>query len=185
MGRTKGDLTVGGVRLAARAAECLKPLCRGVVISIRAGGPNPAPGYPAIEDAPPAGRGPLAGIQAAFVATRGADLLVLACDYPRVDTPLLARLLELATVEDDAVIATDSGSAEHPLVGLWRARTAGAIVAALGQGRHAVRELLRELRVRRPLPEEFAGLDLDASLINVNVPGDLERLPDTRPGARD
>ena len=75
MGRAKGGLRgAGGPTLALRAAEALAPICRGVLISVRPGSDNPAPGYPAVEDPPPAGRGPLAGIQAALESTDGADL---------------------------------------------------------------------------------------------------------------
>ena len=173
MGRTKGDLEFRGERLAARAAGMLAPVCRGVLISIRTGALNPAPGFPAIEDPEPAGRGPLVGIQAAQQVAGEADLLVLACDYPRVGSDLLRRLLALSTEQDDLVLLTDAGSREHPLVGLWRRSTAGLISEALADGRYRVRELLGDCNVRRLGPGSFPGVDLDLALVNLNTPSEL------------
>lgn len=177
MGRTKGDLPADGCRsLAERAALALAPVCAGVVISVRPGAANPAPGYPAVEDRLPAGRGPLAGIHAAFEAVSGADLLVLACDYPRVDTELVVRLVERARAEDDLVIFTDGGGRDHPLVGLWRARTAERIGCALERGQFQVRQVIATWSIRRLGREEFTALELDRWLVNLNEPADLAGL---------
>ena len=126
MGRTKGDVVVEGATLAERAARALWPLCGSVLISVSPAARNPAPGFPTIEDEPPPGRGPLAGIAAGFRATGGADLLVLACDYPNVALDLLAALV--AAAEDhDVAIPTDPGGRDHPLVGLWRRSAEGPV----------------------------------------------------------
>lgn len=169
LGRDKGTLVVDGQPLARRAAEALAPLCRGLLVSLRAGAANPLPGYPAVEDGPPAGRGPLAGILAGLEATEGADLLVLACDYPRVGTALLEALLLAARPADDVVFAVDSSGRDHPLVGLWRRRTAERIRSALADGRLRVGELLETLRAKR------LGA-ADQALVNVNRPADLTGL---------
>jgi len=177
MGRTKGDMTIGGRRLATRAANALAPVCRGVMISLEPGSPNSAPGFPAVEDAPPAGRGPLAGIQAAFEATEVADLLILACDYPNVGTPLLQRLLEAAAEEPEAdlVIAVDGSDRDHPLVGLWRRVAAARVQEALAAKNYKVRNLVRDARVVR-VGERKDEENLDDELLNLNVPADLDRL---------
>jgi molybdopterin-guanine dinucleotide biosynthesis protein A len=173
LGRTKGDLVFDGQPLALRAARVLEPLCDHVLISVRPGAENPAPGYAAIEDPPPAGRGPLAGIHAAYAATCEADLLILPCDYPRLRTEVLERLLAKACPEDDLVILVAGDGRDHPLIGLWRGRNAASVLAALRSGRFAVRHLLREREVRRLGPADFPSLDLDSVLLNVNRPTDL------------
>ncbi len=176
LGRTKGDLRIEGQCLAQRASEVLAPLCRAVLISIRAQSANPAPQCIAIEDRPPAGRGPLAGIYRAFEATEESDLIVLACDYPRVETPILRRLLDLAGAEDEVVLPVDRGGEDHPLVAIWRRCVAGRVCRALDEGRFAVHAVLDGCRALRAGPNDFPGLDLDASLINVNTPEDLARV---------
>ncbi len=176
MGRAKGDLLVGGRPLALRAAQLLAPLCEGVLISVGPGRANPAPGYPVVEDAGPAGRGPLAGIDAAFAATSAADLLVLACDYPQMGSELLRALLAQAVPGDELVLPRDSAGRDHPLVALWRRVTHARVSAALRRAAFRVDAIVAGSKVRRLDPAAFPGIDLDALLVNVNRP---EQLPQT------
>ena len=176
MGRSKGDLIVEGQGLALRAARVLQPLCRGVLISLRPDAPNPAPGFAVVEDPPPEGRGPLAGIHAAFEATAEADLLVLACDYPRVEMDLLERLLERAADPADLVVLTDETGRLHPLVGLWRRGMALAVAQALESGCYRVGSLLERDGAQRLGPAEFPEIDLGRALVNLNLRADLDSL---------
>ena len=177
MGRAKGDLAVDdGVSLAEHAALVLGPLCGTVVISVAPGGENPAPDYSIVRDSEPAGRGPLAGIAAAFGATGSADLLVLACDYPRVETEVLEAILRVATPDDEMVIVTDGRGRDHPLVGLWRRSMEEPVRTALEIGLYKVRSLLAEARVRRLDLTSLPGQDADAALINLNTRADLDSL---------
>jgi len=176
LGRPKAEIEFEGTTLAARAAGRVWPLCGSVLISVAEAGENPARAYPSIVDSPPAGRGPLVGIDAAFAATGDADLLVLACDYPFVTTELLGRLAATPDGAENLIMMTDFGGRDHPLVALWRREAAPVVRAALAEGRHKVRALLADLSVLRLGPAEFPGLDLDRALFNVNEPEHLERL---------
>lgn len=178
MGRRKAEIEIAGRTLAERAAATLAVVCRGVLVSGAAGWRNPAPGYPYVEDDPPAGRGPLAGLAAGFRAAAGRDLLVLACDYPAVSPGLLARALELASAapRPALVILRDPAGRDHPLVGLWRTAAEEAVRRAVAAGSHAVRGVVEELCVRRVGPEDCPGLDLSRLLLNVNAPDDLRDL---------
>jgi len=176
LGRSKGGIEFEGTTLAARAAALLWPLCGSVLISVAEGHENPASGYPTLVDRPPPGRGPLAGIDAAFEATGNADLLVLACDYPFVTAVILGRLAALAGGTENLVMMTDFAGRDHPLVALWKRSAAPIVRAALTGGRFKVRALLVDLAVWRLGPEDFQGLDLDRTLFNVNEPEHLERL---------
>jgi molybdopterin-guanine dinucleotide biosynthesis protein A len=178
LGRTKGDLRVGGRPLALRAAQALTPVCRGVLVSVGQGAENPAPGYPAIEDEPPAGRGPLAGIDAAFAVTSQADLMVLACDYPRVTPALLRRLLERADPGAELVLVRDRAGLDHPLVALWRRGMRDRVREALRRESFRVRDLVGAAPVQRLGPEVFPGTDLQRELTNLNRPADLDGLED-------
>lgn len=176
LGRAKADLEVGGQSLTRRAAGVLWPLCGTVLVSVGHGGDNPAPEYPMVHDEPPAGRGPLAGICAAYAATGDADLLLLACDYPRVDTAFLETLLRAAKPSDDLVFPSDLAGRDHPLVGLWRRSAEATVREALDEGRFKVRSLLADLAVRRLGPGDLPGADVERVLLNVNTPEDLERV---------
>ena len=170
MGRSKGDLVVDGRPLAERAARALAPVCASVLISVAPGAVNPAPSWTAVEDAPPAGRGPLAGLQAAFLSTGSADLVVLACDYPEASTELLRAVLAQAPEDADLVFPTDPRGRDHPLVGLWRRAALDEIEASLDSHIHKVRAVLAGLRVHRVHPQALPGFDLSAELRNMNAP---------------
>jgi molybdopterin-guanine dinucleotide biosynthesis protein A len=177
LGRPKGEVIVRGEPLALRAAHALRPLCDAVLISVAPGASNPAPPYPAIGDEGPSGRGPLAGLAAAWGATaRAADLLVLACDYPRVDTALLRALLDPRFGSVDVVLPCDATGRDHPLVALWRAGTRGEVEAALAGGRFRVGAVLGRLVVARVDAVQLPDRELDGLLLNVNTARDLERL---------
>ena len=175
LGRPKGSAVLGGITLAERAGRSLRPLTGSVLISVAPGMANPAPKYPAVEDAAPAFRGALSGIHAAMAVTGEADLLVLACDYPAVDTALLGKILEHSRPEDDLVFLVDPAGRDHPLVGLWKRSTRERVREAMEYRMYKVRALLAELVVRRLGPETLPGVDLETALFNVNEPGDLER----------
>jgi molybdopterin-guanine dinucleotide biosynthesis protein A len=182
LGRAKGDLDFAGDTLAQHAANAVWPLCASVLISVGPGGESPAAGFPVVRDRPPAGRGPLAGIDAAFRITGDADLVVLACDYPRVESDFLRRIVEEAEEEDDIVMPVDPRGRDHPLVALWHRRTAPVVAEALREERLKVRALLADCRVKRLQPQDFPGLDTGRILLNLNRPSDLETL---RKGGRD
>jgi len=174
MGRPKGGIVHDERTLAARAASQLAPVCSEVVIGVAPGAENPAPEWPAVEDAPPAGRGPLAGIDAAFTAFVGRDLLVLACDYPRIDTPLLRALVARAAGTDDDLVVLEDGSGRvHPLVGVWRHAAATAVRETVRAGSLRVADLLDRVRAARLGPRELPEIDLDRALVNWNRPEDI------------
>jgi len=174
MGRSKGDLALDGCSLAVRAARTLETICGGVLISVRPGGDNPAPGFAAVPDSPPPGRGPLAGIDAAFRATDGGDLLVLACDYPRIDTEMMRRLLDRRSTRADLIHVAGADGRGHPLVGLWSRGVAAEVGRALEERRFKVRDLVDRVNALRIGPADFPEHDLERCLVNVNAPEDLE-----------
>ncbi len=177
IGRPKGSIELDGRPLAVRAAGLLEPLCDRVYISVAPGAASPAEGYPVVADSPPAGRGPLAGIQAGFAVTRADELLVLACDYPRVTGRLLRGLVR-ADPDADVVLVVGSDGRRHPLAAVWRSGARHGLDDALREGRLAVHRLLERLRVCEMGPSEFPDEDLERCLLNVNEPSDLKRLSD-------
>lgn len=175
LGRGKGDLRIDGEPLARHAAAALFPHCGSVLISIAQGAPNPAPEWPAVEDFPPPGRGPLAGIAAAFRASGDANLLVLACDYPRVGTELMGVIAAVPLDACDMVLPTDAAGRDHPLVAVWSRRLEPLVNDALEDGRFRVQGLFPDCRVQRLRPEQLPIDHVGLALHNVNLPTDLDR----------
>lgn len=172
MGGPKASLELDGTTLAARAASVLRPLSDLVLVSVSPGAPVAVAGIPAVEDDPPAGRGPLAGLRASYARAGTADLLVLACDYPFVSGPLLRAVLSAARAGDDVVFPSEQSGRDHPLVGLWRRSAEAAVADALARDSLSVRGVLGSLRVRRFRQADNPGLDLAHLLANWNTPED-------------
>lgn len=177
LGRTKGDLEIDGTALADRAASILWPFCSTVLISTGDHARNPAPRFTEVRDQAPSGRGPLAGIAAAFHASGQADLLVLACDYPRVGAEIILPLLDQAEDEKhDLFLAVDPSGRDHPLVAVWKRSAEYPLHDALARGTYRVRSLLPDLRSKRLGSDQIPGVDLGWALLNLNWPDDLEQL---------
>jgi molybdopterin-guanine dinucleotide biosynthesis protein A len=171
----KAEIVVEGVPLVKRAARLLAGCCDRVVVSLAAATAPTAYGYPAVSDRAPAGRGPLAGIEAAFRAGESEDLLVLACDYPNASRTLLEALVARASPAVDVVLPVDGAGRDHPLVALWRRSALAEVACALDEGRLAVHAVLARLTVLRLAARDLAPLDVDTELVNWNRPEDRMR----------
>jgi molybdopterin-guanine dinucleotide biosynthesis protein A len=169
-GGSIGGRLHGPSTLAERAAHILRPICATVVISIGPGAINPAPKYPAVEDDPPGGRGPLAGLHAAARVTGQADLVVLACVYSSMETAFLRRMIEFAAPMDEIVMPTDGRGVDHPLAALWRRSALSQAQEALDNRWRKVSSIFPDLTVRRLGSAELAEFDLDRLLARYRVP---------------
>jgi molybdopterin-guanine dinucleotide biosynthesis protein A len=88
MGTDKATLVIGGETLAVRAARVLASVCDPVIEV----GPGVS-GLRCTREAPPGG-GPLAGLVAGAGALGTLPVVLLACDMPFVDAPLLRLLAD-------------------------------------------------------------------------------------------
>lgn len=124
----------------------------------------------------PRGRGPLAGIDAAFaalprVAPEGSDLLIVPCDAPRLTSDLLRRLL----VPTDRPAAAFGGNQSeairlHPLPIRLAQSAADCVRARLERGELALHALLEELS-----PQVIRLESRDTALLaNINTPAEYE-----------
>ena len=167
MGTDKARLVVGGETLAARAARVLSQVCD-PVLEVGSG----VSGLPAIRE-DPSGAGPLVALVAGRAALGGpAPVVLLACDLPFVEPPLLRLLVEWPGT--GTVIPVVDGRFQYACARYGR--------AALGEASAVLRAGVSSLR-------GLAGSDceyLDASqwgavasarsFADVDTPADLERL---------
>lgn len=174
MGRDKAKLALDGGTLVERAATLLVTVCSNSVLAVGSDRRYPTVRLPVAEDRYP-GAGPLAGIEAALVASIGRPVLVLACDLPRVDRTVLERLLEhaQAALEADGPRAwlPRRGGRLQPLCGLYAAACGPLFTRRLDRGERAVQAALTEVEVE---PVCFDDLRPDPFL-NVNTPADYSR----------
>lgn len=133
-GREKALLPFGSGRLLGRVIERVAPQVGRLVLSAN-GDPArfAAFGLPVIPDCRPGHPGPLAGVEAAFLATEADWLLSVGVDLPFLPTDLARRLGEGRGGEVLPVVAA-SGGRLHPVVCLWPREALAAIRSALDAG---------------------------------------------------
>ena len=167
MGTDKARIVWRGETLAARAARVLANVCDRVVEA----GPG-LTGLPCVREDPP-GAGPLAALLAATAALGTAGpVVLLACDMPFVDEPVLRLLADRdgdATVIPVAEGRLQLACARYGPGAITRARDARSRgEAALRAAVSSDHEVLAEEQWRAAGgPDVFADLD---------TPGDLARL---------
>lgn len=179
MGTDKALLTVDELPLALHAAHLLKPFTNKIGLI-----GDPAKyatlGFDVVPDRRP-NCGPLAGIEAALLATDSVWTAILACDLPAVDHETLAALIELSTFEQsvskpsgnetiaDAIVPKHPDGKLEPLCALYKRSALPFIQAALDNGTRRVTDALATLTVRY-LPVADAR-----PFCNLNTPDDVHR----------
>ena len=170
-GRDKAFAAVDGEPIAVRAVRVFRELFPQVLISTNRPERFQGLGVETVADRFP-GRGPLAGIHAALLASHHPHVFVAACDMPGLD-PDVIRFLLARVGGADAVVPCWEGDIE-PLHAVYAAGALPDIEASLRAGRNAVRDVLRSLRVDYVSEAEMRMVRGAArSLTNVNTPEEL------------
>ena len=153
-GSDKAAVEIDGVMLIDRVAAQLRPQADALVVIGRTW-----PGMESVDDLPCPGLGPLGALAGAlgFAQAHGfADVLTSGCDLPDLPPDLAEKLMP-----GPAVVAG------QPLLGLWPAALAPALVDYLAQGGdRAMRSWIAVAGARR--------VELGVTLPNINTPADLE-----------
>jgi molybdopterin-guanine dinucleotide biosynthesis protein A len=176
-GGAKGLERVGGARIIDRVAESLRRVTSDLLLVTNA--PDAAQW---LDDVPVAadrhaGRGGLAGVEAALA--RGRDALVVAWDMPFVPATLLRALLDLAARRDADAVFPRSASPHgfEPFCGFYSARLLPRLARYLDEGGGAAHDFVARLDgVHYLSAPDIAQLgDAGRFFLSVNTPGDLER----------
>lgn len=180
MGRDKAVLRLDGETLLERAARRLERALAAAFGEERAevviaGGDRRHPGSrdrARVRDGP--GGGPAAGILGAAAARPGHDLVVVACDLPRLPAALLSRLA--AAGAGDLLVPRHAGGIE-PLCARWGQAALRALAARVAAGEMALHAVAADpgLDVRYLEGEALSG-DPAEIFLNLNTPADLDRL---------
>jgi molybdopterin-guanine dinucleotide biosynthesis protein A len=174
MGCNKALLPVDGVPLIQRLTCLLEPLTEQVFISANDPVPYAFLGLPIVSDIH-AGQGPLAGLHAAMVRCELPVMLLLACDLPRVQEPLLRKLIA-GIDEHDAVIPMTSDSRVHPLCAVYRRTCLPAIEHNLREGKNKMTDIFESNSLQVLYLSNERGGFSDDELYNLNRPVDLRAL---------
>ncbi len=172
MGRDKALLTVGGPSLTELIIRRLRPLFRTVLVAAGDRGPRTAADA-AVRDVFP-GRGPLAGIHAALIASATPWVFVVPCDMPLV-TRALVRELAGAASDCDAVVG-ESARGLEPLLGCYCRSVAPVAGRLLARGQCRVRTLLDEIDAKIVSWDDLRERIPERVYMNVNTPEDYEKV---------
>lgn len=173
MGRDKTRLRLDGEPLVLRAARRLHRLCDRVLVASTDGASFGDLGVEEIADVADH-HGPLAGIVAGLEAARTPLVAVVGADMPEVDVDVLGALAERWQGEPAVVPLVDERV--QPLHGVYAARWAPELRAALEGGRRGVVAALSEVGARVVGPEGWGDIDPDARFaVDLDRPDDLER----------
>jgi len=171
LGIDKATVVVAGERLADHAARVLGAVCDAVV--------EVGPGVTALaacrED--PVGSGPLAGLVAGAAAlgpaTTSAGVILLACDLPGVEEPLVDLLAEWPGAPTVVPVA---GGAPQPVCARYGPEALEESIAAIAAGERSLRGLLG--RIEHDLIDEstWRAVAPPGAFADVDTPADLARV---------
>jgi molybdenum cofactor guanylyltransferase len=173
-GRDKAFAAIDGQPIAVRTVRLFQGLFEQVIVSTNRPERFAGFGVETVPDLRP-GCGPLAGIEAAMLASRHPWMFVVACDMPGLDADVIRWLLARPRA-GDAVVPRWEADVE-PLHALYAVHTLAAVQECLAAGRHALRDFLPAIRVDYVGEDELRALGGAArSLLNVNTPEELAAL---------
>lgn len=180
MGFDKATAVVGGRLLAVAVADALGRVARPVV---EVGPGVSGAGIVTCEDPP--GSGPLPAVAAGIgaLATWGhrGDVLVVACDLPRLGSGILGLL---AAYRAPASVVPVVAGRPQPLCARWSGADLAAAAEAADAGERSLRPLLARPGVVLLDEPGWAGAADPDELADADVPADLDRLaPGWSPGA--
>ena len=162
-GADKGLLDWQGRPLIAWLHELVRPLSDDLIISCNRNADRYAPyADRLVNDGDQDFQGPLAGIRAGLKAARHPWLLILPCDAPRLDRPLLQALLAEA---GDKPAVLRQGDYLEPLFSLIPTQLATQLEQAWQTGERSPQRWLRNLAIR---PVDCCPGD--PRLANLNTP---------------
>jgi molybdopterin-guanine dinucleotide biosynthesis protein A len=176
LGRDKSLLELDGEPLLARAVQRLGALSDDLVVVT-----NDAPRYESLSlaarfvpDEKP-GMGSLMGIYSGLQAVRHAHALVVACDMPFLNLPLLRHMASLAPGYD--VVVPRLGSLLEPLHAIYGKSCLPFMKELLDRGERKIVAFFHSVRVRYVNGAELDRFDPDhLSFVNVNTPQDWVRV---------
>ena len=119
--------------------------------------------------------GPLAGIAAALDDSPSQHTLVVACDMPFLQGPLIEHLFERAAESKaQALVPLGNDGRPQPLCCVYDASASGPILSALAQGVRKIAAALDRLETLYLSPADYQDIDpTGESFRNINTPGDL------------
>jgi len=121
------------------------------------------------------GAGSLGGIYTALLHARHDEVFVAACDMPDISEAAVRRVIE-ARRGKALVVAPLVGGRLHPLHALYTKGCLPCMEEMIKKGDLRIGAFLEKVEVMTLLERDFPGIDINASVANMNTREELERL---------
>ncbi|RLC48531.1 MAG: hypothetical protein DRH70_00845 [Candidatus Coatesbacteria bacterium] len=166
MGSDKAMLPINGRPMIQHIADQLAPHFEELIVSANDPQKFQFLDVPVIPDIQP-NQGPLVGIFSSLLASPRETNIVLACDIPEPNVPLLRKMIALSDGYD-AVIPKNTGGMIEPLFAVYNKSILPAMRSSLGHPSRKVSEVFKHARIR------YYPLGQHLQLKNLNTINDYE-----------
>ncbi len=168
MGKPKQIMRHGGITMAERAVEAMRPQVEQVVLAGSGPVPDEIRDLHRLPDVPEVA-GPLAGLLSAMRWAPESAWVVAACDMPRIEGEAVRWLLEQRRLGTWAVLPRSRSGKIEALLAVYEPQSRPLLEAQAAAGRWGPRHLAENERVLCPtLPAELAE-----AWTNVNTPEEI------------
>jgi len=120
------------------------------------------------------GAGSLGGIYTALLNSDSELTFVTACDMPDINKEAVKRLIS-TPADDSLVIIPFIGNRLHPMHALYDKKCLKPIEAMIKAGNLRITAFLEQVKVKRLTEVDFKGLDIEASVANINTRQELSQ----------
>lgn len=166
MGKDKGSILFNHQYLVQYAIDALTPPCSELLISTNNEWYDQF-GYPLVKDIIK-DCGPLGGIYSSLLTAKTPYIIVLACDMPFVDAPILEKLID--NIQDFDCVVPNIGHQYEPLCAVYSKSMIPAIEQHIKSGNYALNGLIRESN------HCFVDFTNEAkAFMNLNTMSDLDK----------
>lgn len=174
MGRDKGLVLLNGQTMVEHALQRVRGLGEEILLTTNAPDDYAHLGLRMAGDERP-GAGALPGLQTALQAAQGELVLLVACDMPFLNRPLLAHMLKCAAAAD--VVVPYWNEQYQTMHAVYRRQVClDAVTEALAQGQKRMISFYPAVRVQTIGPDVISRFDpAGYTFFNVNTPEELEQ----------
>jgi molybdopterin-guanine dinucleotide biosynthesis protein A len=173
-GRDKSRLVVDGRSIIVRQLTILQQVAGEVFVVGPTDGRFADLGLTAHPDIV-AGAGAIGGVHTAIDVARASCVIVVACDLPFLDAPVLTRLVTLSAGHDAAWIRGPRGP--EPLLACYQKSARAVVADRVSRGLLRAADLATALDIAWIESDELAAMGADVRLLaNLNTPDDYARV---------
>ncbi|MFQ5354382.1 MAG: molybdenum cofactor guanylyltransferase [Thermodesulfobacteriota bacterium] len=118
------------------------------------------------------GAGSLGGIYTALLNSSSETAFVTACDMPDINAEAVTRVISTPLESAGAILPFIEGR-PHPMHALYHRDCLGPMEEMIKSGNLRITDFLNKIAVKRLTEKDFTGLNIEASVANINTREEL------------